>query len=235
MQRRLSISFVAVCVLFALLTIRLMFIERTSGERYEKKVLSQQEYDSTIIPYQRGDITDRRGTVLATSVDVYNVILDSKVLNSVKKTNEKNKKDTDIIETTLQYLSFVFPDIDIEEARKTIVERPDNQYYVLKKHATYDEMKTFSTLASDKETKNKIAGIWFEKEYVRGYPYGSFASSVIGFVSSDGNGVTGLENRYNSILNGINGRSYGYVDEESTVAQTVIEAVNGNTLVGTGL
>ncbi|MBP5164660.1 MAG: penicillin-binding protein 2 [Lachnospiraceae bacterium] len=233
MQRRLSISFVAVCVLFALLTIRLMFIERTSGERYEKKVLSQQEYDSTIIPYQRGDITDRRGTVLATSVDVYNVILDSKVLNSVKKTNEKNKKNTDIIETTLQYLSFVFPDIDIEEARKTIVERPDNQYYVLKKHATYDDMKTFSTLASDKETKNKIAGIWFEKEYVRGYPYGSFASSVIGFVSSDGNGVTGLENRYNSTLNGINGRSYGYVDEESTVAQTVIEAVNGNTLVST--
>ncbi|MCR5212109.1 MAG: penicillin-binding protein 2, partial [Lachnospiraceae bacterium] len=164
---------------------------------------------------------------------VYNVILDSKVLNSVKKTNEKNKKNTDIIETTLQYLSFVFPDIDIEEARKTIVERPDNQYYVLKKHATYDEMKTFSTLASDKETKNKIAGIWFEKEYVRGYPYGSFASSVIGFVSSDGNGVTGLENRYNSTLNGINGRSYGYVDEESTVAQTVIEAVNGNTLVST--
>ena len=92
MQRRLSISFVAVCVLFALLTIRLMFIEKTSGERYEKKVLSQQEYDSSIIPYQRGDITDRRGTVLATSVDVYNVILDSKVLNAVKNTNEKNKK-----------------------------------------------------------------------------------------------------------------------------------------------
>ena len=94
MQRRLSISFVAVCVLFALLTIRLMFIEKTSGERYEKKVLSQQEYDSSIIPYQRGDITDRRGTVLATSVDVYNVILDSKVLNAVKNTNEKNKKQS---------------------------------------------------------------------------------------------------------------------------------------------
>ena len=62
MQRRLSISFAVVCVLFALLTVRLMFIENTSGERYEKKVLSQQEYDSSIIPYQRGDITDRSGT-----------------------------------------------------------------------------------------------------------------------------------------------------------------------------
>lgn len=231
MQRRLSISFVAVCVLFALLTIRLMFIEKTSGERYEKKVLSQQEYDSSVIPYQRGDITDRRGTVLATSVDVYNVILDSKVLNAVKNTNEKNKKNADIIDTTLQYLGMVFPDIDIAEARKIIEEKPDSQYYVLKKHASYDEMKTFSTLSTDKETKDKIAGIWFEKEYVRGYPYGSFASSVIGFCSSDGNGVTGIENRYNGMLNGVNGRSYGYVSEESALEQTVIEAINGYTIV----
>ena len=58
-----------------------MYIQRTSGEKYEKIVLSQQKYDSTIIPFQRGNIVDARGTVLATSVDVYNVILDCKVLN----------------------------------------------------------------------------------------------------------------------------------------------------------
>ena len=37
---------------------RLMYIEYTSGEKYEKIVLSQQEYDSKVIPYQRGDIVD---------------------------------------------------------------------------------------------------------------------------------------------------------------------------------
>ena len=39
---------------------RLMYIEYTSGEKYEKIVLSQQEYDSKVIPYQRGDIVDAK-------------------------------------------------------------------------------------------------------------------------------------------------------------------------------
>lgn len=67
---------------FSRINRRIMYIEVTSGEKYEKIVLTQQEYDSTILPYQRGDIVDAKGTVLATSVDVYNVILDCKVLNS---------------------------------------------------------------------------------------------------------------------------------------------------------
>lgn len=61
---------------------RLMYIEYTSGDKYEKIVLSQQEYDSQTIPYQRGDIVDSKGTVLATSIAVYNVILDCSVMTS---------------------------------------------------------------------------------------------------------------------------------------------------------
>ena len=82
MQRKLLISFLIICALFVGLIGRLMFIEYSSGERYEKIVLSQQEYDSTTIPFQRGNIVDSKGTVLATSVDVYNVILDCTVLNA---------------------------------------------------------------------------------------------------------------------------------------------------------
>ena len=92
MQRRLWMTFGVVCVLFAILIGRLMYIEYTSGAKYEKIVLSQQKYNSTIIPFQRGNIEDSKGTVLVTSVDVYNVILDSKVINANK----------DCIETTLK-------------------------------------------------------------------------------------------------------------------------------------
>ena len=60
-----------------------------------------------------------------------------------------------------------------------------------------------------------IKGVWFEKEYQRNYPFGSLASSVIGFTSSGNVGTTGLENYYNSTLNGINGREYGYLDSDS--------------------
>ena len=82
MHNKLYLVFVVLCILFVVLIIRLMYIEYTSGEKYEKIVLSQQEYDSTIIPYKRGNIMDSKGTVLATSVDVYNVILDNKVLHA---------------------------------------------------------------------------------------------------------------------------------------------------------
>lgn len=80
MQKKLIVMFLVVTVLLVGLIGRLMYIEYTSGDKYEKIVLSQQEYDSRIIPYQRGDIVDTKGTILATSVDVYNVILDCKVL-----------------------------------------------------------------------------------------------------------------------------------------------------------
>ena len=59
MHNKLYIVFGVLCILFVALIFRLMYIEYTSGEKYEKIVLSQQEYDSTIIPYKRGDIVDR--------------------------------------------------------------------------------------------------------------------------------------------------------------------------------
>lgn len=105
MQKKLIIMFLLItCALVGLIG-RLMYIEYTSGDKYEKIVLSQQEYDSRIIPYQRGDIVDTKGTVLATSVDVYNVVLDCKVLN---------QKEEDI-DATISALVTCFPDLKSED------------------------------------------------------------------------------------------------------------------------
>ena len=228
MQRKLRISFGIICVLFALLVVRLMFIEYTSGERYEKIVLAQQQYDSTIIPFQRGDIVDSKGTVLATSVDVYNVILDCKVLNA---------NDDAVVSATVDAVVSCFPEIQRETIETQLQDNPDSQYVVLAKQVSYDEMKSFTDmqeqLDNDGVADNEIVGVWFEKEYKRNYPYGSLASAVLGFTTSGNSGVIGLENQYNSVLNGVNGRSYGYVNDDSNVERTVIEAQNGNTLVTT--
>ena len=69
MRKKLIVTFLTITILLVALIGRIMYIEVTSGEKYEKIVLTQQEYDSTILPYQRGDIVDAKGTVLATSVD----------------------------------------------------------------------------------------------------------------------------------------------------------------------
>ena len=82
--------FTVVAALMIGLIGRLMYIEYTSGEKYEKIVLAQRGLlDSQTIPYQRGDIVDAKGTVLATSIAVYNVILDCSVLNDDEKYVER--------------------------------------------------------------------------------------------------------------------------------------------------
>ena len=222
MHNKLYIVFGVLCILFVALIFRLMYIEYTSGEKYEKIVLSQQEYDSTIIPYKRGDIVDSKGTVLATSVDVYNVILDSKVLHA----NEEK------ISSTIAYLTQCFPEITADQVNQEITDNPDREYTVLAKHVSYEEKAAFEALMNGEDTKVQIAGIWFEKEYTRTYPYNSLASAMIGFANAT-TGVIGLENQYNDTLNGTNGRSYGYLNADSNLEQTVIEPENGYSLVAT--
>lgn len=228
MQRKLLISFLIICALFVGLIGRLMFIEYSSGERYEKIVLSQQEYDSTTIPFQRGNIVDSKGTVLATSVDVYNVILDCKVLNA---------NDATVIASTVEAVAECFPEIGREAVEEELEDNPDSQYSVLAKKVSYEEMRKFTDLQEerreDDDPDNNITGVWFEKEYKRVYPYGSMAAATLGFTTSGNVGVVGLENQYNSVLNGVNGRSYGYLNNDSDLERTVIEAQNGNTLVTT--
>ena len=79
MRTKLMVLFSLILAVLCGLIGRLTYIEHTKGETYQKKVLSMQSYDSKTIPYQRGEIIDRSGTVLATSVAVYNVILDCTV------------------------------------------------------------------------------------------------------------------------------------------------------------
>lgn len=229
MQKKLVVLFVIIALLLLGLIVRLMYIEHTSGKKYEKKVLSQQKYDSTVIPYQRGNITDCKGTILATSVDVYNVILDCKVLNS----------DSADIDPTIDALITCFPQLNETDLRNLITDKPKSQYNVLAKKLSYEEIRTFEDMqaaekeASDKksgdaEKKGKINGVWFEKEYQREYPYGSLASAVVGFTTSGNLGMNGVENSYNSVLNGTNGREYGYLNSDSNFEKTVIDAQNGN-------
>lgn len=229
MQKKLVVLFVIIALLLLGLIVRLMYIEHTSGKKYEKKVLSQQKYDSTVIPYQRGNITDCKGTILATSVDVYNVILDCKVLNS----------DSADIDPTIDALITCFPQLNETDLRNLIADKPKSQYNVLAKKLSYEEIRMFEDMqaaekeASDKksgdaEKKGKINGVWFEKEYQREYPYGSLASAVVGFTTSGNLGMNGVENSYNSVLNGTNGREYGYLNSDSNFEKTVIDAQNGN-------
>jgi stage V sporulation protein D (sporulation-specific penicillin-binding protein) len=216
MQKKLLILFLIVLAAFAGLSARLILINRDNGEEYKKQVLSQQEYDSTTIPFKRGEILDANGTVLAISNKVYNVILDTKLL----------LQKEEYLEPTLNALKQCFG-IDVSSVRTYIAEHETSSYYVLAKRVEYDKMNSFLELQKDEENGAYIKGIWFEDEYRREYPNGSLACDVIGFTTSDNVGTYGLEEYYNDTLSGTNGREYGYLNDDSTLERTTIAAVDG--------
>ncbi len=219
MQKKLLVLYLLILAAFAGLSAQLFLITRDNGEEYKKRVLSQQEYDSVTIPFKRGEILDANGTVLAVSNKVYNVILDTKIL----------LRDEECVEPTLSALNRCF-DIDMNAVRTYIAGHPESSYYVMAKRVEYEEMNAFQELAKDEENGKKIKGVWFEDEYRREYPNKSLACDVIGFTTNDNVGTYGLEEYYNDVLSGVNGREYGYLNDDSNLERTTIAAVDGNNI-----
>ncbi len=216
MQEKLVVLFLLIVIAVIGVVIRIGFLVHTKGTEYSKEVLDKQVYDSQTLPYQRGEILDRAGTALAISERVYNVIIDSKVMNA---------NDGKYIESTLSALAQCFPAIDIEKIRELLKKSPENQYYAALKKLSYEEVQEFSLRM---EEDNTIKGVWLEQDYIRSYPYHTMASHVIGF-----DGLYGLEGYYNDILTGVNGRKYGYINEELSLEQVTKPATDGCNLVTT--
>ena len=237
MQKKLVMLFVAIVLAFVGLIGKVTHINATNGEKYTKIVLDQQQYNSRTIPFKRGDIVDRNGTTIATSERVYNVILDAKVMLSSDK--EETKATTvsqvkEVLETAFGIENSVVDEI--------IEENPDGRYNILKKKVSYADAQEYAALIEetyvDEDGKEHrkypyVSSIWLEEDYIRSYPYSTLASDVIGFTVAGNVGNAGIEASYNDILNGTDGREYGYLDTDSSLERTVKEAINGKTVMST--
>ncbi len=228
-KQKLALIFALIVVALIGVDVRLAYINKTSGDKYTKKVLAQQDTNSTTLPYRRGDILDRNGTILATSEKVYNLILDPKVL---LQNQDKEDAEKDCVEPTIQALVQYF-ELDESELRTTLSEKKDSSYVILKKQLSKDEIADFKAAQEDEKTGSKIKGVWFEDSYIRRYPYNSLACHVIGYTVTGNQGQTGIEEQYSSTLNGVNGRSYKYLNEDLEQTTSVQKAVDGNTVVST--
>jgi len=224
MSIKLAVLFVMILVAFAFLGIRLFIINRDNGDKYKKRVLSQQAYDSVTIPAKRGDIVDRNNTKMAVSQKMYNVCIDAKTLN---------KDDGAYIESTITDLfstpvTFTYTK---DELRSYILSNPDSQYRVIAKKQSYESVGEIMNRINNPTMYPEFKGVWLEDTYVRQYPYNSLACDVIGFVQGDNEGAYGLEEFYNDTLVGTNGREYGYLNDDENLERTLKPAQDGKTLV----
>lgn len=223
MQKKLVVLFAIVLLAFAGLSVRLTILAKEKESQYQKQVLIQQQYDSSVLPYRRGDIVDAKGTKLATCEKVYNLIIDAKVMNT------QLAGKTPYLEPTLAALEQYF-DLDMTVIREHVSTNKSSAWYVAARQLSYDQISGFQAA---QEKNSNIKGVWFEEEYKRIYPYGSLAADAIGFSGRDNQGSYGLEEYYNDVLNGINGREYGYLNDDLALERTVKAAVDGNSIHST--
>jgi stage V sporulation protein D (sporulation-specific penicillin-binding protein) len=213
MQKKLVLLFGTIILAFVFLIGKVTYINATNGEKYTKIVLDQQQYNSHVIPFKRGDILDRNGTVVATSERVYNVILDVYVMLA----KEDEKEDKLAIAEVKEVVSECFG-IEASAIDEAAEEKAGSRYCILKKKVTYAQAQSFEALkketyVDEKGKKQKkyprVSCVWLEEDYIRTYPYHTLASDVIGFTVAGNVGNAGIESSYTSILNGTDGREYG--------------------------
>lgn len=221
-SRKMCITvFLVFCVClftFGVLLFKIYRINSKDGDRYRKEALSQQSYTNTVLNYQRGDVKDRNNTTLAVSVRKYDLVLEPRTLG---KDEKKKQATVDAIAKTFGVASSV-----VEEV---IQKKPKSMYEHI------DGLKELPAKKVDKFKKQikkeRLEGVWFEEVYKRNYPLKTVGASIIGFMNSNNQGTYGVEEQYNSVLNGTTGREYGYFDSNMNLQRTIKEAKDGNSVV----
>lgn len=228
---------------FGLLIYQLYALQLRDAETYRTEAVTQQLQD-TELPATRGNIYSTNGKLLAKSNTVWNIIADP-------AQSEKNGATEAEIRTAAEHIAELLGDgtsADDIYARLTARNKAGElyQYRVVAQNvekpvadAIIEYSKTYRTAPEKEgETGYRIVVLSTEQSTTRSYPYGAFASSVIGFCNNDENGkpvgTYGLERSYEDVLAGTPGRSIAETNVNGEIlANTeadVHEAVDGNNL-----
>ena len=174
---------------FAVLAVRLYRVQVDNSDHFESVALGNQLKQTTLTA-SRGTIFDANGKILAVSAAVENVFISPYDI-------ERNDQSLDQIADGLAGILGVPRQLIVEKASNTA-----SQYQVIKYRVEGDE----AGMVRDFIKENSITGVYLEPTTRRYYPNDSLASQIIGFVGADNTGLYGLEQQYNGLLTGANGR-----------------------------
>lgn len=189
MRRRLLWSLLILCLLFAALIVRLAYVQLGKSSELSAKAEEnwRREIPSTA---KRGEIQDRNGTPLA-----YNISTPTIMAIPVQiKEPEKTAK------TLAPLLGMSEDKIMKSITKKSRIERlqPGGRKITME--------------LAQKIRDLELPGIVVAEDNKRFYPYGDLAGHILGFTGIDNQGLTGIEQRYDTKLQGING-SVSYLSD----------------------
>lgn len=215
--RMFAIICVIVLVFFGAASVNLVNIMIVNGEEYKSKAAAQQLSDTTLSA-KRGDIYDCNYEVLATSATAWTVYITPQDI----ETDEERKT---IASGLSEILELDYETVYKQTQKKTYYEKIKSRIEKTaadKVRAFISEHKLGSIVGLDETTK-------------RYYPNSSLASTVLGFVGTDNQGLSGLESYYDENLSGTDGRVRAAKNARGADMpfsyEKIVEAQTGNSLV----
>ncbi|MFD5574544.1 peptidoglycan D,D-transpeptidase FtsI family protein [Streptomyces cadmiisoli] len=228
---RLRMVGLALTLVMLVFVVRLLQVQAVDASAYAAKA-EQNRYVVHTLTAQRGEITDRTGVALATSVDAYDITADPTLF-----TREQLRVD-DGPEQAAALLAPILGQDQEEITRKLRPKDKDLRYVRLAGRQTPQVWKQIKDLRSalagraqtDKGTANVLAGVLAEPSSKRVYPNGDLAAGLLGFVNAEGKGGGGIEQQLDEQLAGEDGKiryaqSGGH--QVPTVGSTETPAVPG--------
>ena len=219
--KKRCISAIAIILVFGfgIDILRLFYFQVLKSDEYRGKAEAQQLSD-TLITADRGVIYDASMNVLAESAAAWLVYI-----------NPSEIEDDAQADFIAKGLAEIFGDVKPETIANKISNRKYS-YVKIKDKVAYNKKSKVSAFIKDNEL-HEIIGI--DPDTKRYYPFGNFASTVIGMTNSDNNGRAGLELKYNDTLTGVPGRIITARDANNRLMQsnyeTKYDAEQGTSLV----
>ena len=179
-KNRLRIVLGLVVAIVMILAGRLFYLQVYNGEGLRKGALEQWT-KGIDIKSNRGIIYDRKGKKLAVSVTAYTVWATPA---DISKPDEVAKSMAGILQMEEEVI-----------------------YEKLIKNVSTEKLKQWVTREEALELRKLgIRGITVVDNSKRYYPYGNFASYILGFTDIDNNGLDGVEKTFDKYLTGIPGK-----------------------------
>ncbi|MDJ0461313.1 penicillin-binding protein 2 [Streptomyces sp. H27-C3] len=188
--------------------VRLLQVQAVDASAYAAKA-EKNRYSSSTLAAERGEITDRDGVALATSVDAYDITADPSMF-----TARFSKAD----DTPEQAAALLAPILrkDAGDLAKQL-SKPKSRYTILARRQTpqiWKQIKDLRSVFTEKARTDKakggtganvLAGVFQEPSSKRVYPNGDLGAGILGYVNADGKGGGGLETQLNKELAGKDG------------------------------
>ena len=180
-----------------LIVAKLFNIQVVQAKNYSEKATNELLRTSIQLA-PRGEITDVNGIQLARSVAAETIVVDQTEISDPQLTAEVTSPVLGIPVTELVGLytgKLLY--------KKILVNAPPEIWLNLQETIANYNKKVMKEKGG---ISRRIVGFFSERSYVRDYPTGTLASSLVGFINDSGKGASGIESSMNKTLSGINGK-----------------------------